>query len=266
MIKITIGHKKYTGIYRWDEMSLRQFVNLCAIPIPEGYEAYILADGKYDHTRHDSIDEYVRVVNSLTDEQIKKEFPEYYRKVILCLTNIPNHVLTDELVKELYELHYIPFVVSAIFNAPVISFMGSLKDYIPERVDYIKLHKDKYYLPESITITGIDVPLAKEPIISYLEAGDIFRDLKLSRQADKLSRFMGIYCRKKGEEYRDEYVLSRQLLFMECPMSVVWDVFFCIAVHLPVYLRTILLYGIRPMRLEDRREQVRHLLSTGVEV
>jgi hypothetical protein len=261
MIKITIGKKKYSGIYRWDEMSLRKFIQLSVIPIPEGYEAYVLADGKYDHTRMDTVEYYTKVVSELTDQQIKEEFPAYYRKVCLCLSDVPGNMLTDDMVTELYELYFRPFVCTLIYNAPVISFMGELKDYTSDHVQSFKVGSECFCLPESITLSGQDIPLAKEPIISYSEASDLFRDLKLTKEADKLSRFMAIYCRKKSEEYSDEIVLYRQELMLQVPMSTVWSVFFCITKQLPSYIRPILLSGIHRGGVEAQRKQVRHLLG-----
>lgn len=262
MIKLIIGNKKFKGIYRWDEMSLRKFIELSNIPMPEGYEALVLADGKYDHTRQDSVDHYVKVVTELTDKQLNEDFPNYYRKVVLCLSDVPEKDLTDEMANVVYEMYFRPFVVSLIYNAPVISFMGGLKDYTPEPVESFKIQGKRYYLPESITINGIDVPLAKEPIISYSEASDLFANVRLTKQANKLARFMAIYCRRKNEKYSDEIVLEREQLFMDLPMSTVWNVFFCIIKRVPAYLRTILLFGIRPGNLAEARESARLLLNT----
>jgi hypothetical protein len=103
MIKITIGRKHFKGIYRWDEMSLRKFCELSAIPLPEGYEAYVLADGKYDHERRDTVEHYINIVSGLTDKQISEDFPAYYRKVWNCLTNVPGELIqngsNEEIIK-----------------------------------------------------------------------------------------------------------------------------------------------------------------------
>jgi len=82
MIEIEIGKKKFKGVYRWEDITLQKFCDLSAIPIPDGYEAFILADGKFSV---DELDQYVEAVSKITEQQIKEDFPVYYRKVIKCL-------------------------------------------------------------------------------------------------------------------------------------------------------------------------------------
>ena len=86
MIRITLNKKKYKGIYSWSEMSLEKFSQLASIPMPEGYEDYIIADGKFST---DNIEQYVNAVSKITDKQINEDFPEYYCKVISCLSDVP---------------------------------------------------------------------------------------------------------------------------------------------------------------------------------
>lgn len=263
MIKITIGRKRFKGIYSWDEITLGKFCELAAIPMPEGYEAFVLADGQYDHERKDSVDHYVRIVSELTDKQINDDFPEYYRKVVLCLSDIPEKYLTKDLVLDICDWYFRPFIASVIYNAPVISFMGGLKDYTPESVKHFNIGRERFYLPESITLMGQEIPLAKEPIISFIEANDLFKNISLAKECNKLARLMAIYCRKKNEIYSDDIVLSRQQLFTKVPMSIVWSVFFCIAKQLPNYTLPILLSG-TPERLGEARKRARTYRSMAV--
>jgi hypothetical protein len=266
MITITRNKQKYTGPYNWSEISLRKFIELASIPMPEGFEELILADGRYDIERQDTVESYVKIITELTDKQLDETFPEYYKKVALCLSDVPEMIMTIDLARELYQMYFMPFVVSLTYNAPVISFMGGLKEYTPDRVESFELQGQKFYLPKTITISGQSVPLAKEPIVSYSEAGDLFRDTKLVKNISKIPLFMAIYCRKKDEEYNEELVLQRQEMFMDAPMSVVWDVFFCTIKQLPSYTRCILLFGTLPIGVKEQRERVRALRSMDARV
>lgn len=249
MIKITINGKKYKGVYSWDDLSLSKFCEVAAIPMPEGYESYILADGKFTP---DKVDEYVEAVSQITEDQLKA-FPVYYRKVISCLTNIPDSLeIPTERVEELYEYYLKPFIVSLLYHVPVINYFGQIKQYEPVKCRSFNIGLQTFRLPDTVRILDQDIPLANESILTYSEASDIFRGMKISKDdVNRLALFMAIYCRKKGEAYDEKKVLERKDLFMKAPMSVVWSVFFCTIRRLPDYSMITLLYGSLPKSIRE---------------
>lgn len=261
MIRLKIGKKRFKGIYRWDEMTLAKFSELAALPMPEGYESFITAYGKFDEKDKASKDHYIKTVLSLTDKQINEEFPDYYRKVIACLSDAPLSLLkqvSSDLIEDNYLNYFQPFVLSLMYHKPVINFMGSIKDYEPEQMDSVRIGLERFYFPKVVRIMDQDIPLADEPILSYSEASDIFKDMKVSRNdVHRLALFMAIYCRKRGEEYSEASVLKRQELFMQAPMSVVWSVFFYTVRRLPGYTMTTLLFGGLPKAIHETVNQVR---------
>ena len=230
MIRITINKKKYKGVYSWDDLTLSLFCDLAAINIPDGYEAYILADGKFSV---ENMEQYIQEVSKITDEQINVLFPDYYRKVINCLTDIPYRTIQSlslDKVNDLYEYYFKPFVISLLYHTPVIHFMGQVTQYEPPKVNSVRIGLQRFNLPETIHYNGQDIALRNEPIISYSEASDIFKGMKVSREdVRRLAVFMAIYCRKKGEQYDERKALERQDLFMRVPMSIVWTVFFTLS-------------------------------------
>jgi hypothetical protein len=256
MIRIIINKKKYKGVYSWPDITLQRFCDLVAIPVPEGYEVYILADGKFSV---DNIDQYIEAVSKITEKQIKEEFPDYYRKVIGCLTNIPLKVIqqmTLDQINDTYEYYFKPFVVSLFYHTPVIHFMGQITRYEPENIKKFHIGLNSFRLPETVRIMDQDFPLAKEPVISYTDAIDIFGGAELSKLNIKtLALFMAIYCRKRGERYNDQKANERKELFMKVPMSVVWSVFFYTIRRLPDSLMTIQLFGRLPKTIQEVREQ-----------
>jgi len=259
MIKITVGKKKYKGVYSWDDITLSNYCDLASIPIPEGYKDFIIADGKFSIDNPVTVDEYVKAVTEITDEQLNEIFPAYYRKVIYCLSNIPEgYEIPKALVNDLYEYYFKPFVVSLLYHTPLIHFLGQLKNYEPHTMRYFKIGRDKYYLPETLNILGQDVPMANEAIITYTEASDIFRGMKLGPDdIHKLALFMAIYCRKKGELYDERKVIERKELFMKAPMSIVWGVFFCTIKRLPEYILITRLFGSLPKSVKEIVSEVR---------
>lgn len=263
MIRITVGKKKFKGIYRWDEITLQKYSELAAIPMPDGYETFIIADGNFTSER---IEEYVAAVEKLTDEQINVTFPAYYRKVISCLSNIPlRFKLSPEQVTDLYEFYFKPFVLSLTYHTPVIYFMGIIRDFEPEPVKSFRIGLRRFYLPESLELGGESIPLAREPIISYSEASDIFRGMKVGREdVSRLSLFMAIYCRGKGKKYNERKVLRRKELFNRVPMSIVWQVFFYTVRRLPDYTGIIRLFGKLPKSVKESVSAVRDYQSLAV--
>jgi hypothetical protein len=245
MITITINKKKFKGVYLWEDMTLHQFCDLAAIPMPEGYEAFIIADGKFSV---ETIDQYIEDVSKVTDEQLKVNFPAYYRKVIGVLTNIPDKVkLTTDQVDELYEFYFKPFVLSLIYHTPVIYFMGQLMNYQPVMVKKFRIGRHVFRVPEMVRALDQNIPLAKEPVVTYIEASDQFRGMKVTKDdVRRLAIFMAIYCRKRFEIYKEERTIRREHLFFKARMSVVWSVFFYTLRRLPLSVPGTLLFGSLP--------------------
>lgn len=252
MISIRVDKKRFKGVYRWDELTLRRFADLASIPIPANYEQFI-SDGNFE-----SAEKYIQAVEKITEQDTNELFPEYYRKVVGCLSDVPVNLLTNEQVTEIYERFFKPFVLSIIYHVPVIYFFGQIKEYTPSDVKYIRMGFNRYYLPETVNVMGQEIPMAKEPILTYTEASDIFRGMKItSGDIKNLALFMAIYCRKKGEPYDQRIALERQELFLDAPMSVVWSVFFCTCRRLPDYKKTIQLFGSLPKSIHETVEAVR---------
>lgn len=258
MIKIKIENKTFWGIYSWDDISIQQFADLAAIPMPDGYESFILADGKFSM---EDLNKYVEEVSKITDKQLNEDFPAYYRKVIKCLTNIPTKIierLDPEKLNQLYDYYFKPFVVSILYHAPVIHFMGQIKPYEPLRFKLFRIGLQRFYLPEIVKVIDQDVPFAKEPIITYTEACGMVRGLRFTKEdINRLAWFMAIYCRKKGERYDEQKVIKRTELFMKVPMSVVWSVFFYTLRRLPDSSLIILLFGRLPKTIQETVSEVR---------
>jgi hypothetical protein len=267
MITITINKKRFKGVYSWDDVTLSQFCDLAAINMPEGYESFIIADGKFST---ETLAEYIKAVSKITDKQLTNDFPAYYRKVIKCLSNIPERViqsLPEDKVNDLYEYYFKPFVVSLLYNVPVIHFMGQITQYEPKKVSKFRIGLNTYYLPQSLELNGQSIPLANEPIISYSEASDIFRGMKVGRNdVKRLALFMAIYCRKKGEQYDERKALERQEQMMRCKMSVVWSVFFYTVQRVPGSSMIIQLFGKLPKQIREVRDRAMTYQNMEVEV
>lgn len=240
MITVKIGKKKYKGFYRWDELPLKKYIELSEIVRPDGFDAFIKADGEFTS---DNIDKFVEEAAKVTDQQLTEIFPAYYRKVIGCLTNISDTLeIPLKEVNDFFEYYFKPFVLTLVYRTPVIYFYGKITEYMPPEVHRFRIGMNYYYLPESVVVMDQVIPLKKESIISYSEASDIFRMINTGA-VNRMALFMAIYCRKKNEAYSDDKALERERLFMDIPMSTVWAVFFCTLKHLPDFTLITGLFG-----------------------
>lgn len=230
MIIIRVNKKKYKGVYGWDDISLKLFSELAMIEMPPKYEAFILAHGSIEAEKKESIDKFIKAASEITDKELNEIFPAYYYKVIRCLTNIPDDVLSKastEDITGLYDTYFKHFIITLIYHVPMDRLMGRIVEYIPPYPRSFKVSGSRFYLPQTVRIMDQDIPLADEPIISYTEAGDIFRNMRISKDdVKRLALFMAIYCRKRGEKYNEKTVLQRSEHFMDVKMSIVWSVFF----------------------------------------
>jgi|GEM_PF-4088023 len=261
MIIIRVNKKKYKGVYGWDDISLKLFSELAMIEMPPKYEAFILAHGSIDAEKKESIDHFIRTASEITDKELNEIFPGYYRKVIRCLTNIPDDILSNASVDDitgLYDKYFKPFILSLIYHVPVDNLFGKVVEYIPPYPGSFKVGSQRFYLPKTIRIMDQDIPLANEPIISYTEAGDIFRNMRISKDdVKRLALFMAIYCRKRGEKYNEKTVLERSDLFMNVKMSIVWSVFFYTVRRMHDAVLIIRLFGDLPRPIREIVYQAR---------
>ena len=132
MLTITINKKRFKAVYNWDDITLQKFIEMASIPIPESYEAFIRADGSFSK---DKISEYIENITKVTDDDLNNIFPEYYKKVIICLSNVPQKTidtLTTEQVTDIYDRCFKPFVLSLIYHIPYWYLKGQICEYTPD--------------------------------------------------------------------------------------------------------------------------------------
>jgi hypothetical protein len=99
---------------------------------------------------------------------------------------------------------------------------------------------------------GQEIPLAKEPILTYAEAGDVFRNMKLSREdVDRLGLFAAIYCRGRREKHTEKGAVKRAAKFENIKMNIIWEVFFCTIRRLPDVTIAGQLYGNLPRTIKE---------------
>lgn len=255
MITLTIDEKQYHAPQDWDEMTLGKFVELCKIPIPEKLRNLWIASASDDD------DEYKKADEAVGTEETVKVFPDYFGKVLGCLTDLPQDVIdrTDGALREqFFNAHLRHFIYSSFARYPVHIVNGKLEMYDPPYKTSFVLNDVVYYLPRDLKVYGDTIPLGGERAITFTEASDIEVALRNMAEgaAERLPMFVAIYCRPEETEYTEEGTLAREKLFMDLSMEEVWRVFFCIYRQLGKFQNYIHEYSKRvvqvlPERLES---------------
>lgn len=225
VIDIEISSQLYKAKTLWHEITLDEFIRVISIDMPEK-----LVD-LYSHLNDDKL--YSESFDKIGFEDSVKIFPEYYGKIIAILTDIPQEIIdliSWEYRTSLYYKCFHPVCLSGISSAPLsFSVTGKVESFEPEEVESFTFEDEKYFLPKSLRISGMSVPMAGEPIITFTEASDILATWhKASEKVVDLAMIAAIYCRKEGEKYSQEIALARAEKFKKLPMSVIWRLFFCI--------------------------------------
>jgi len=237
MIKLTIRGKEYTAPQNWKEITLQKFIELCDIEIPEKLRQLWVASAGESDEDYKKADEAIGVV------EIEKTFPEYYGKVIKCLTDIPEDVIDlihGSLREQFFNKHLRHYIYSIFANLPVDLKDGELDVYEPPKIEHFELDGVRYQLPITLSIYGDEIPMAREKAITFAEASDIevaLRDMA-EGAANRIPMLIAIYCRPDGEEYDESKVMARADKFQELPMDIVWAVFFYMYVRLSKLLKS----------------------------
>ena len=237
MIGWKVRGKTYQACSEWEDITLGKFIELSNIEIPVKLEKLWIAstrlnvDGK--KAKKAANVEYEAANSNITERDLIKVFPDYYGKVLELLTDIPTDVINllhGDVRTEMFDSTFRIFVLSLIYSHPVVIKDSEVEMYSPKEIDKFKIDNQEYHFPKSLKLYGDVIPMADEKMITFSEAADIdlaIRELR-SDGVIRFPLFMGIYCRKNGEEYNEKIALERAEIFKKVDMSIVWALFFCI--------------------------------------
>ena len=239
MITLTIEGREYKAPADWSEITLQQFINVCAIAVPkkliELYEASAALNDEDPALKARNDARYEAASEDITEWDLIRRFPAYYGRVMMALTDIPESVMRrihHAPRSAFFNQHVRYIVLSTFMNVPVTidPDVGIIAYEVPSKESF-ELGGRTYFFPKSLNIIGEDIPLANEKAITFAEAADI--ELAFSQLskggADSIPLFCAVYCREQGEEYDEHTVLIRAEAFRALTMDNVWQVFFCIS-------------------------------------
>lgn len=212
MIKLEINKGEYFIPELWDELLLDRMLiisNVCA-EIPDdlriGYERSIekIKDSELKDEKEAEID--------LKSAQL------FFQKVVAALTQAPFEVILS--VNEIdliatYKQYCEQFVIGCVFG---------IIDYKPMRLMSFEHEGQRYFLPETKTILGVERPFYDRTAIEFTECVDLINAGKAEKNAFKYANvIMSILCRELAAPY-DEANIDEET-FKSVSMAHVLDVY-----------------------------------------
>ncbi|NQU87642.1 MAG: hypothetical protein HQ541_17970 [Mariniphaga sp.] len=222
---IEINDKQY-HVKDWDTLTISEAEQLTDIEIPEKLKELYTAGTK---------EKFEEVQKTMTVEN-EIDFGKYSGEVLKIMSDIP-----DDLIKymqyhdrnDLYEYHC---------RDKIISLLGAMPNYEPEKIESFEFAGETFILPKSLKIFDKYIPGHSEKSLTFVEGQALFKAYAESQEKGNLKMLIAVYCRPEGEEYDEQKAIARSGQFGELPMSVAWEVFFCITELLNTSVTTINTY------------------------
>jgi len=208
MLRVEINKEQYQVCNGWEDLNLSKMIEL--------------------NTLATSYPEWLRDVHSETETELTGEqaleFDIFIKKAFGLLSDIPLEIL--------YQTKSIELM--ALYNTVLFKFVyGCLyhPDFNPAGLVKFEHKGETYYLPTSDTdVVGNLMPCVNISALELCEstdlqnAGNEMSEGKFAFAANVIA----ILCRKKNEPYDEKVCKDRAAEFMDLPMPIVLEVFFCL--------------------------------------
>lgn len=232
MINVDINGQKFKVIEQWSEMTIDQAVQI--------YKACDAIPDKLNDIYKSMTDKSLLAdaMEQTDDDDVVKHFPTFYGNIIKLLSDIPEEIIDRISWSErtsFYNLYVEKFIIGLLYHP---------YDY---KADGIKsfAHQGKiYFLPATKTVIGDERTFADATAIEFAESADL--ELHSRSMAggkyEVAANIISILCRPDGEVYNEDTSLKRAESFRQLPMSVFWEVFFCLDLRLKNFRKDSLIY------------------------
>lgn len=259
---LSIGGTEYKAIETWEEMPLSTAIQVHQVidDMPS------MLRELYDHSTKKDPDQKLtdELYAKITDEDMIKLFPLFYGEIMCTLSTIPRSVMEGMMYDwrtSGYKKYCEGLVMGIMFGD--YSEIKNIKSF--------EWESDTYYLPTSghflggnVDLTKVsdqdistDVPMQNEQTIVFVEIADleIYSERLKGGKYEVAANIVSIMCRPEGEEYNEKKSLERAEKFKELPMSIVWEVFFCIQQLLTISSQNTQISQLR--KVVDRQRKLR---------
>jgi hypothetical protein len=212
---IAIKGKEYKAKLKWSEITIALAEKLADIELPKKLETVLKA------LIDDNVAEYDKAQDSISYDDLVKEFPIYYGKVIALMTEIDVENLQWEERTDIFDNYFREMIIE-------LKLLSPHTEKIEEK--FFEFKGEKFYFPESLRLQERFIPAYKERAVTFVEGTQQTQAIqKLKDQGiGGLSMIIAVYCRKKDEKYDEDIVAKRVDEFKELTMDIGWNVFFCL--------------------------------------
>lgn len=258
MIYFEINKQNHSAIEKWSEMTLEKgilFSDLChfAPPALLSYYAILVGQGSVEE-KEIAIKEWSE---GITVDNIVKDFPTFYGKVICELSDVTEDVMKSVNYGSRTSMY------KQFFETFVIGILHDAFDYEPKQIDSFIFKGRKYFLPITRNILGTNKPMEDRTSLEFTECADLqIASSNIARgKFEYAANIVAILCRPMIpinpnslpeltpetneiwrttqrvilEPYDEAVCLERAKEFKEITMDIVFEVFFCLAQHIHTY-------------------------------
>lgn len=229
MVHFEINGKNYTSFERWDEMTIAKGIELSTLCLKApakllDYYSIIAGIGTIEKKE----EHLAKWSEAVGDVELIKEFPEFYGRVMVCLSDIPEELMkfASQSTRVVYYKKFFESFVIGILHNPIDYKHRNILDFI--------FKGKRYCLPVTRNILGNDKPMADATAIEFTESADLqiaSKNLEAG-QFEYSANIIAILCRPMMagilEPYDEKVSLERAEKFKALKMDIVWEVFFCL--------------------------------------
>lgn len=202
-MRFKIEKNKYSLKTLWEDVTLREAIDLLKFEIEEDSFEKLYTEEDVDKFNKKEIDYMRKVVNYLAKPNIAKLY-QIDEAFIYVLFSYVKHLI--------YNLYHM-----------------NIETYKPKGIQEITFKGTKYYLPDSLLVNQETIVGYKEKSKFVTEANNLMNLIAehKGRGIEALNLLVALYLKEdKDEVYDDERVARRAEIFMDLPMSIIWEVFF----------------------------------------
>ena len=232
-MKFEVENNKYTINCIWESITLRDAIAITDIDIEEEKLKYLISSQEIEY---------------------EDELMKYIKDVLGILTDCPR-VMLDKIdnifLVVLFDM--VKYIVNGLY------FLN-LETYKPIGIKEIKFKGRVYKMPESLIINDEEILAYKTSSKNIIDASNIVGMLdQMQNKGIKLMNLVAaIYLKEENKDETDEEIIAlKSKLFMDLPMSVIWEVFFFTYYSLINYIIGSRLY----LELENQKKIKKQLNS-----
>ena len=201
MIQITINNQRRELATNWDDITIQQAINLMDIPLPDK-------------------------ITELTDPAQWLHYGVQYAAQAFTVLSGFSRVMVDKTqaadIMVYFNRYILKFIVDLHSQTP--------QTYEPTGVKSFHLKGVEYLLPTELKVETKTLPMYSASAVEFVESSNVLSVMAELKEAGikYLPMLIATYCRPKDESFSEKLIPLRAEMFKELPMSVAWELFFCI--------------------------------------